>query len=192
MIPVALYSPFFAEFTVQARPTGDQLGHGDAGVSGDAAYPPTGGIAALLQRNTPLQNRQFRLAVAGERVVTALSLQVIEVQACAPGGDARQADHPTIVALAQQKHQQAGQGEMPQVIGRQLHLVTVGRNASNRRRHDRGVVDEHVEPWQALLSQRAQAPSASFRKANHPLAGRCLFCISLRDSFKRRSTRVCP
>src|SRR5690606_41154725 len=99
MVVVQVLRPLFAKGAIQAGAAFDQLGNGDARMSGDAANTPACVIAAPLQLECPVQHGQLGLGVGAVGVVVQLGLQVIEIQRAAGGGDTGQADHPTILAF---------------------------------------------------------------------------------------------
>ncbi|MNG23656.1 hypothetical protein D3C84_1082860 [compost metagenome] len=103
-----------------------------------------------------MQDGQFRLRVGRVRVVLLLALKVIEVHRAARRGNAGQAHHAGILALTQERHQQAGQREVPQVVGGQLKFKAIGGCTPLGRCHDGGIVDQHVEARQPLVETLGQ------------------------------------
>ena len=91
------------------------------------------------------QVRQLALRVRGPPVVASvLPGDVVEVDVAGPVGAAGDRDHAGPFRRPQQWQEQAGQGEVPKVVGADLQLETVD-GAPRRRVHDTGVVDEHVQ-----------------------------------------------
>ena len=60
-------------------------------------------------------------------------------------GVARQAHDAGTSGGKQQRQQQPGEGEVPEIVCRQLHLEAVEAAFTLRRRHDAGVQDKQVQ-----------------------------------------------
>ena len=57
--------------------------------------------------------------------------------------------------------EQAGEREMAKEVGRQLHLEAIAGYAALRRRHDRGVVDQHIQHLALGIQTLGQAAHRS-------------------------------
>jgi hypothetical protein len=99
-------------------------------------------FALQLQREQKIG--KLALPVSHPLAVAVLPLQIVETNLAHAMRAAGDVDHSRAVGGDQSIEQQAGQGEVPEVIGAELHLETVS-SLTIRNRHDPGVVAQHVQ-----------------------------------------------
>jgi hypothetical protein len=89
---------------------------------------------------------QLGLVVGAPGPVAVLALQVVEVDACGRLVPvAADGDHPAAGPAGQGGQEPAGQGEMAEMIGAELPLVTLGGGLPVRDGHHARVVDQQVQ-----------------------------------------------
>src|SRR5437870_5361757 len=84
-----------------------------------------GGAQAAVKLEHEEQVRQLRLAVGAPTAVVALPLEVVEVDPARAVRAAAHSHHPRVVSASHRLDEQAGEGEVAQVIGAELELEAV-------------------------------------------------------------------
>src|SRR5580692_7846994 len=87
---------------------------------------------------------QLALPVSAPLAVAILPLEVLETYRAHAMRSARDVDDPGAFGGEEPIEQQSGQREVPEVIGAELHLETVG-SLTIWDRHDAGVVAQHMQ-----------------------------------------------
>ena len=116
------------------------------------------GTEPSLQRHREQHVRRLGLAIGLPFVVgTTHIVDVIEIHIREFVASRSQVDDPCRRTLEQRRYEQAGEQEMPEVAGRELHLVAFS-GARERTRHHARIVDQHVElPVHIAVSRRCGA-----------------------------------
>ena len=103
----------------------------------------------LVQASAQLRGEeeigQFRRAVVRPRRADPQTGDIVEVDVTDAVHDGAHRHHPRAAGDQESLEDQAGEGEVPQVIGGHLELETV-RGLPVRRPHHPGVVDEEIQP----------------------------------------------
>ena len=132
----------------------------------DAEQFCAGCVGSPLQLEGEQQVGELALPVSHPLAVALLPLQIVEsnfAHAMRATGDV---GDPCAFGGEQPIEQQAGQREMPQVIGAELHLEAVHREAV-RDRHDAGVVAEHVQRGMPPMERVGEAANdARFERSS--------------------------
>src|SRR5208282_2956353 len=93
----------------------------------DAHQFCAGSVGSPLQLEGEQQVGELALPVSHPLAVAMLPLEIVETNAAHAMRAAADVDDPGALGGAQAIEQQAGQREMPQVIGAELHLEAVRR-----------------------------------------------------------------
>ena len=107
-------------------------------------------VEPALELGGEQQVRQLALAVGAPPLVATLAHEVVEVHAPHAVGAGRHRDDPRARPGDQCGQEEAGEREVAEVVGPELHLEAVGGRAT-RDRHDARVVDQQVEPLRVLV-----------------------------------------
>ena len=122
-----------------------QLRVGEAGVRDQALDRRPRLLQLPVEAQPELEVGELRLPVSLPGAVGALEVGVLGVHGPAHVvGGAGHSDDPRRIRLQQRGHQQRGQRPVAEVVGTELHLVTVGGLAL-RDPHHTGVVDQQVD-----------------------------------------------
>jgi len=147
-----------------------EVGRGITRVGGHALERRTGGIGSTLQLiEGEAEVGELRLSVSTPARVTALAVNVAEVDAPDAVGLARDSDHARLAAGEQPFEEEAGKREVAEVVCADLHLKAVGGKAAGQG-HDAGVVYKQVESLVAVgkavrAKSRTECRSARSRRS---------------------------
>jgi len=135
----------------------EEVGVGDAGVSGVGEDAGAGGAEAAVELQSQHEVGELGLGVAAVGAVALGGLEVVEVEAAALVGDG--GDHDDAWGWSagswarlsggafEGGEEQGGEGEVAKDVGAELELEAVGGLEAFGRSHDAGVVDEEIE-WE--------------------------------------------
>jgi hypothetical protein len=110
---------------------------------------------------------EFRSAVGGPWPVALRELKIVEVESAAPVGGAGHGHDPGSGHGSQPIEQEAGEGEVAEVVRGQCQFETV-EGAAIWSPHHAGVVDQDVEVVGARLERRRRCPNGGLRGEVEP------------------------
>ena len=117
------------------------------------------------------------------RVAALLPVEVVPAHRAELVGVRRHVDHPRLGRPQQGGQQPAGEGEVAEVVGAELHLEA-GVGAPQRQGHDAGVVHQHVEPLDGAgrRSRRRPAPTPRSDRSRLTTSGAAPVATAFTDS----------
>ena len=127
---------------------GEEVGVGDAGVNDDAHRVRVGALETAVEFESEEKVRELGAAVGGPGFVVVLPVEVVKVHggsAVRDGADGDDARRHGRIGLKDRGEQEAGEGEVAEMVGAELELESVGGEAAFGQGHYAGVVDEQVE-----------------------------------------------
>ena len=124
-------------------------------MAGDADRLRALRVQPALQLVAEEQVGELALPVGGPLAVAAPPVQVVPVHAADPVHGAAQVHHPRPGRRQQRGQQPAGEREVAEVIGAELHLEAVHGLAAGQRHHP-GVVDQAVQDFVLRQERRGE------------------------------------
>src|ERR1700687_1681130 len=132
------------EALVERGPAELKIGRRISGMSRDADQSPASGLEPPFELESEKQVGELGLSVGAPSRVPAFALQVVEPHLPAPVVLAADGHNTSVWPFVQERQQEAGQREMPEMIGPELELKAIDRPLV-RRSHHSGVVDQQVD-----------------------------------------------
>jgi hypothetical protein len=127
---------------------GEEIRVRDAGMDDDAHGGSVRALETAVEFESEEKIGELGAAVRGPRLVVVFPVEVVEVHggsAVGNGADGDDAWRRGRCGLKDRWEQEAGEGEVAEVVGAELELESIGSDATLGKGHDAGVVDEEVE-----------------------------------------------